>query len=251
LREGWRLVKDDYWLFLGITFVGVLLGGMAPLGILMGPAMCGIHYCLFRCERGRRVSFDMLFRGFDYFAPSLVATLIMVVPMILLGLVSYLLFVAGSIGAFVAMMPKEAPGQPPDAAAFGVFMGLMALYFLAIIAISLVFHLFFFFTYPLIVDRGLSGFEAVKLSIKAAFGNFFGVFGVIFLSQLLSMVGVLACYIGVIFVVPVTFAMVSVAYQQVFQDEDSLDEVDEIYDPAAPALPRAGPDETGIQGADS
>ncbi len=24
MKEGWELIKDEYWLFLGITFVGML-----------------------------------------------------------------------------------------------------------------------------------------------------------------------------------------------------------------------------------
>ena len=247
LREGWRLVKDNYWLFLGITLVGAIVGGMAPLGILLGPAFCGIHYCLLRRERGRHVSFDMLFRGFDYFAQSLIATLIMVVPMMLLIGASYLLFMVGIFGT-IAAMPKPAPGQPPDLSAVWIFVALVAAYTLAIMAISIVFNFFFFFAYPLIVDRGLSGFEAVKLSTRAAFGNFFGVFGVIVLTQLLGMLGALVCYVGMVFVLPITFAMVSIAYVQVFHDEETLEDVVEEFEDPAPASPILGPAETGIQG---
>src|SRR5262249_12422392 len=246
LREGWRLVKDDYWVFLGITLVGVIVGGMAPLGILLGPAFCGIHFCLLRRERGRHVSFDMLFRGFDYFAQSLVATLIMMVPMMLLIGASYLLFMVGIFGA-IAAMPRPAPGQPPDLSVIWIFVALGAAYTLAIMMISIVFNFFFFFVYPLIVDRGLSGFEAVKLSTRAAFGNVFGVFGVIVLTQLLGLLGALACYVGMVFVLPVTFAMVSVAYVQVFRDEETLEYVAEEFEDPAPALPILGPAETGIQ----
>jgi uncharacterized membrane protein len=247
LREGWRLVKDDYWLFLGITLVAIIFGGMAPLGILMGPAFCGIHFCLFRKERGRHVSFDMLFRGFDYFAQSLIATLIMVLPMMVLVVASYLLFVVGILST-IAAMPRPAPGQPPDMSVIWIFVALVALYTLAIMVISIVFNFFFFFAYPLIVDRGLSGFEAVKLSMKAAFGNFFGVFGVIVLTQLLGMLGALACYFGIIFVLPITFAMVSVAYQQVFHEEEMLEDIAVEFEEPAPAIPVVGPAETGIQG---
>src|SRR5947209_9073420 len=84
LTAGWRLIQDQYWLFLGITLVGLIIGSLAPLGILQGPCMCGIFYCLARRDRGRRVSFDMLFKGFDYFVDSLVATLFMIVPIMLL-----------------------------------------------------------------------------------------------------------------------------------------------------------------------
>src|SRR5262245_33903009 len=48
LADGWRLIKSDYWFFVGVTFVGILVAELAPMGILMGPAMCGIHICLLR-----------------------------------------------------------------------------------------------------------------------------------------------------------------------------------------------------------
>ncbi len=95
LREGWRLIKDDFWLFLGITFIGTFLAGLAPFYILMGPMMCGIYLCLLRRDAGQRVSFDMLFKGFDYFAQSFIATLIMVVPILLVVVVFYAVFFIG------------------------------------------------------------------------------------------------------------------------------------------------------------
>ncbi len=35
-RAGWELVKDQYWLFVGMCFIGVLIGRAVPLGILHG-----------------------------------------------------------------------------------------------------------------------------------------------------------------------------------------------------------------------
>src|SRR3989442_1676690 len=61
VRDAWRLVKDDYWLFLGLTVVGMLIGSFAPLGVLVGPMMCGIYVCLLRRLDGRRIDFAMLF----------------------------------------------------------------------------------------------------------------------------------------------------------------------------------------------
>ena len=70
LAEGWRLIKSDYWFFVGVCFVGVLIAQMAPLNILLGPAMCGIHICLLRQANGQKVKFDMLYQGFNYFGLS-------------------------------------------------------------------------------------------------------------------------------------------------------------------------------------
>ena len=47
LKEGWALIKDQYWLFLGISLVGMLLGGAVPI-VLLGPMMSGIFLCLFK-----------------------------------------------------------------------------------------------------------------------------------------------------------------------------------------------------------
>src|SRR6187200_1250862 len=86
LREGWQMIKDDYWLFFGITFVGVFLAGMAPMAILLGPMMCGIYMALLQQERGKKVKFDLLFQGFNFFVPSLIATMIEVAPIVVLAI---------------------------------------------------------------------------------------------------------------------------------------------------------------------
>ena len=31
VKEGWALIKDRYWLFFGITLVGILIGGAVPI----------------------------------------------------------------------------------------------------------------------------------------------------------------------------------------------------------------------------
>jgi hypothetical protein len=198
LREGWQLIKDDYWLFLGICFVGALVGGMGPFGILLGPTMCGIHLCLLRREHGLSVSFSMLFNGFEYFLQSFIATLFMVVPMIVLMIALYVLFAVAFFGLIAAQGPQQR-NAPPGDAFFVALFSMYGVFILAIVSISLTMQLLFFFIYPLIVDRELSGVEAVKLSIRAAFGNFFGLVGLLLLTTALSFVGLLACYVGAIF----------------------------------------------------
>ena len=42
MKEGWDLIKDQYWLILGITTVGMLIGSFIPLGIGIGAMFCGI-----------------------------------------------------------------------------------------------------------------------------------------------------------------------------------------------------------------
>ncbi|MGI8835753.1 MAG: hypothetical protein ACR2H4_03840 [Pyrinomonadaceae bacterium] len=39
IKAGWSLIRDQYWLFVGLTAVGFLIGSFVPLGILLGPMM--------------------------------------------------------------------------------------------------------------------------------------------------------------------------------------------------------------------
>ena len=242
LREGWQLVKNDYWLFFGITLLGLLFGGLAAL-FLMGPVMCGIHYCYFRLERGQRVSIDMLFRGFDYFVPSLIATIVMFVPVMLFTLLANGGLLIGIFGTIAAMMPKPGDPQEFDPNILWIIGGLVAAYVGSVVSISVLLKLFFFFTYPLIVDRSLSGVDAVKLSARAVMSNLFGVIGVMILIELIGVLGMFLCFVGAYLTLPLTFAMVSIAYQQVFAREFPPPEPDEEREPAA-----AMPAETGIKG---
>jgi hypothetical protein len=230
LTAGWRLVKDDYWLFCGITAVGTLIAGVAPLGILAGPMMCGIYYCLLRRARGRQVKFEMLFRGFDQFVQSLIATLIMMIPLLVVIIPSYAVVAA----VIIANMPAAAPGAPPPPGAAGTILAAYGLFFVVVLVVSVAVSVVFFFIYPLIVDRKMSGVEAIKTSFGAARANLGGVIGLVLLSMLLTLVGYAACCVGVFFVLPVHFAANAVAYREVFGEdappERPADGVEADYD---------------------
>src|SRR5258708_37441887 len=93
VKEGWALIKDQYWLFLGIVFVGVFIGGAVPI-VLIGPMMVGIYICFFRRMRGEPVEFGHLFKGFDYFAQGLIAALIQMIPIVIVMVPLYILMFA-------------------------------------------------------------------------------------------------------------------------------------------------------------
>jgi hypothetical protein len=218
-KAGWELIKNDYWLFLGISLVGTLIAGAVPLAILLGPMMCGIYICLLRLRRGRRIKFEMLFRGFDHFLPSLIATLIMIVPIIIVVIPAYVIF-------FVVVMsgaPKQ--GGPPNADFGWTVIAGMGIFYAILFLLSLVVSVLFFFIYPLIVDRGLSGPQAVMTSMRAAMGNFGGVLGIVLLNMLFGLIGLLACCVGAWLVMPVHYAAVIEAYRQAFPDLEELNEM--------------------------
>lgn len=214
LKAGWALIKGEYWLFLGIAFVGLLIGGAVPFGILMGPMMCGIYMALLSRMRGERVEFGALFKGFDFFGESVIATIIQVVPVLVLLVPLYLVFFIG----ITRLAPERRSGRRTvnDPSALITFLIVMGVVFLVVMVIMIAISALFIFSYPLIADRRLSGVDAVKTSARAIFANLGGAFGLLFLNVLLGIVGMLFCYIGALFLMPVGLASWAYAYRQVF-----------------------------------
>src|SRR3954451_22022008 len=75
IGAGWDMVKADMgnYALLGLVFLA--LNALVPI-ILQGPLMVGFHiYCMKRLL-GRPAEFADMFKGFNFFVPSLVASLI-------------------------------------------------------------------------------------------------------------------------------------------------------------------------------
>ena len=206
IKEGWALIKDQYWLFFGITLVGFIIGGAVPI-VLFGPMMCGIFICLLQRQRNEPVEFGTLFKGFDYFVPGLIVAVIKLIPMIIIIVPFYIIMM-------VVMMTTMKGGRPEDT--FLVIFPLEIIFGLVVTIVSIAIEILFMFAFPLVVDRKMSGLDAAKLSIKAGKANLGGVFGLLLLNALLGFVGLLCCIIGVYFYLPVSFAAMSVAYRRVF-----------------------------------
>jgi len=211
IKAGYELIRSQYWLFVGITAVGMIIAGVVPLGILMGPMMCGIYLTLFKHRRGHRIEFGDLFKGFDYFGESLIAALLHMVPIFIIIIPTYIIFYI----SMFAMMAAQGGGEPDPGILLG-FLGVWGIVWLIIIAVLILLGVIFTFAYPLIVDRRLGGFDAVKLSMKAAMANFGGLLGMMLLTSLLTFAGVLLCYVGAFLVLPISFGAIAVAYEQVF-----------------------------------
>ena len=177
----------------------------------------------------------MLFRGFDYFVQSLIAYLLMLVPAMIIIIPAYAIFFASMFA--VMPQPGAGPAAKPNPNAIWAMFGTMALVGLFVFAVGIAIQVFFYFTYLLIVDRKLTGVQAITTSFRAACANFVGILLLILLTALLTMVGLLACYVGMFFVLPVNFAAVAVAYRKVFPDlteSEQLPDEPEADDRAEP-----------------
>jgi uncharacterized membrane protein len=210
LKSAWEMVKNEYWLFVGMTAVGMLIGSAVPLGILLGPMMAGLYITFFKTRRRQPIEFGDLFKGFDFFGPSLVATLLHIIPILAIVLPAYFFFYITMVVSMVAQ-----GDEPNPAAVFGV-MGGFIIFWLVIMVVIVVVSIGFTFAYPLVVDRKLSGFDAVKVSFKGAFANFWRLLGMSVLTAILGICGLLLCYVGMFLVMPITYGAIAIAYEQVF-----------------------------------
>ncbi|MFN8012686.1 MAG: hypothetical protein U0P81_15050 [Holophagaceae bacterium] len=214
--EAWARIKDRYALFLGVTFVGVLVGGLGPMGILMGPMMVGIFLCHRARARGEEVRFDLLFKGFDRFVDAFIAALLMMAASLVVVLPLVLVLVFGAVFGTVGL---AAAGQHSEGLAGGAAAGLCLLWAgmiaLILLASTLV-NLLFTFAFPLLADRGLAGLDAVKLSFRAAWANLGGLVVLALATFALTFLGLMLCYVGALLLMPLTLGVHWIAYERVF-----------------------------------
>jgi hypothetical protein len=204
VKEGFELIKRDYWLLFAIALVGGLIGGFT-MYILGGAMICGIFISYLNAIDGKPVVFDDLWKGMNFFGPGLVVILIIIVP-------AFAYYIFAYITLLAAMFGGAAAGEAGLVGAL-VVVGLIDL----VVLIAMVsFHTLLTFSFPLIVDRNLGAIDAMKTSARAVWQNLGGVAGLVVVNFVLMFVGYLALCIGMYFVIPIMIAGNVVAYRRVF-----------------------------------
>ncbi|QYO68106.1 hypothetical protein [Leptolyngbya sp. 7M] len=202
-REAWQLLKPVYWQVLGVVFVGMLIGG--AFSILLGPMMCGIYLVLFDVHEGRSPSFDRLFKGFQFFLPSFLLVLIIMLPVIVMIALIYLPIIAMTLA-----------GERMDESQLWAFLGTTLAIEAIFIVIMTCFHTLLLFAFPLIVDKGMGVIQAIKWSSKGVWRNLSGVASLFGVGMIVSLAGMLLFCIGIYLVMPLILAATVAAYRRVF-----------------------------------
>src|SRR5688500_17147236 len=82
LSDAWEMIKGQYGAFLGVLIVAgliMIVSACIPLTSLMPPMICGLYLCLFAIMNRQPFNTSTLFKGFEFFGPSFVASLVMTV----------------------------------------------------------------------------------------------------------------------------------------------------------------------------
>ncbi len=203
-KEAWAMIKDQYWVIFAVTIIGLMIGGLIPI-IIAGPMVAGIYLVLLRVYEGQRADFGLLFKGFEFFGPTLILMVIVTVPIIVLVFVIY-----------IPMIMMAFAGQRISESELMWYMiGVFAVE-LVMTVIMVVVHSLLIFSFPLIVDKKLSAAASIKLSIRAVMKNLSGVAGFFGVGFVVVMVGYLMLCVGLYLVLPLVFAANVVLYRKVF-----------------------------------
>lgn len=212
VSKGWEIVKPNYLMFLAIGVIIVILGCIPVVSwFLIGPLLVGVYAALLKQYRGEKADFGMLFSGFSKFFPAFVIGLLLILPGILLNTYN----MAMRIAQFLAIFnPNElTAGAATILGLVGLLLNVLALVGSIICGITFTFGL------PLLADKDLPLMDAIKLSARAGWANFGGLFLLFLLLGLIMIGGIIALCIGIFFVLPIIYAAFTVAYRQVFPEQ--------------------------------
>ncbi len=168
IGEGWKLVQTDLGFFVILGLLFLVLNSVIPI-VLQGPLLAGFHIAAIGRLQGRRTDINDFFKGFNFFVPTLVASIVIAV--------------FSTIGMLLCIIPG---------------LVVMAMYQ---------------FTYLFIVDKKLDFWPAMQASHAVVKQDYFGFTIFTVALGLLNLVGVLACIVGVLITVPISWAAITIAYR--------------------------------------
>lgn len=183
LSRAWELVKRNFWLTVGATFLITLLttvlGSIPLLGLLASLVFQyvlfgGLDWLFLKLVRGQRAELGDAFAGFG----------VAFVPLMLLSLVGQLLM---GVGFLLCILP-------------GIYLMVAWLPFTAL----------------LIMDKRLEFWPAMELSRKVITRHWWQMFALFLVGLLLLFAGLLACLVGVFIALPVVTCAIVYAYEDIF-----------------------------------
>lgn len=215
ISNAWTLVTRNFWLYIGVALVTMLLIGCIPFvgSLLFGPVLGGFYYLVLRDMRDEPVDFGMMFKGFEKFLPLMLAGIIQAAPSIIGTVLQYTVDIARLVGGGSRGGDFYQPGADT------VFAGISAGVLVMVIILSLVgivWSVALSFAVPLIMEHDLGVADALFTSAKAALSNAGGLIVLIILEVLVMLLGIIALCIGIFVAVPVVYAANVFAYRLVF-----------------------------------
>jgi hypothetical protein len=185
--------------------------------LVIGPGIGGVFYVYLSTMRGKPAGAGELFTGFksfqDLFLGKLIPSLVGTVCML-----PYTIANASKTAPFFDRLqenPHSANFQEIFSQFVSGFTASLPIFFLCLVP-SLYFYLNWSFTLPLIIDKQMDFWTAMRTSWKMVHKHWFHIFGLLVLAGLLNVVGAVACCVGLLFTVPLGMTAICYAYEDIF-----------------------------------
>ncbi len=198
IGQAWEMVSGDLAAFiLGVLLVAIV--SVATLFICAPPLQAGLFIMALKKFRGEPISAGTVFEGFQFFWPAWGLALIQGI----LGAV-----VGGILGGILGAGLGAAGVDQEVIALAGQFVGSI---------VGLVIGAAFFFSWVLLVDRGMGPIDSIKNSWAVTGEELISYVGIVFVLQLIAMAGAIACGLGVLITVPMVICATVAAYMWRFR----------------------------------
>ena len=223
--EAWDSFTSNYLLILGALIVYfVILGGVSGIPavgsiiqvLIQGALTGGLFILMLNMLRNEPAKIGDMFEGFRRaFGPLCVLSVIQ-------SVVSFMLIIPGLILFLVGLLPKlENLGGAPEDEVFSIWISafvnpLTIGGFVAMIIPSSIFFGLFYWTIPLVADKGFGVIQSISLSFKIAFRNFFRLILFYVVVIIISIIAMIPVGLGLIVAFPLIFLAMANCYEQMF-----------------------------------
>ncbi|HUA38233.1 MAG TPA: glycerophosphoryl diester phosphodiesterase membrane domain-containing protein [Candidatus Sulfopaludibacter sp.] len=216
------LIEGAFTVFAQIPFVGPLFS-IVNL-IITGPLMGGVFYLFLQAIRGQPASAGNVFAGFrlafgqlflGYLVPALLAGLCLI-P----GFIVLLVKLMPVVGHLNPTMPDSAQIQNLIPVVKGAVITCLPVLLICLIPMIYL-QISWLFTLPLIIDKRMGFWSAMKASWKQVNKHWWQVFGVAVLVGLINMGGLLLCCVGILFTLPIGLGALMYAYETIFAQAET------------------------------
>ncbi|HRE80609.1 MAG TPA: hypothetical protein PLN52_06150 [Opitutaceae bacterium] len=210
LSRSLTLWTGNFWATVGATaiimVIAVAIGLIPFLGSLAGFLINGVLYGgLFYFFLGKIRSQPRevgdAFAGFSR-APGP-----LIVGNLLISLLTIVIVAISLIPALLLFFVFREPGAMP-----GPNVSMILVFSLCILP-AVYFSIAWAFTFALIIDKGLPPWTAMEVSRRVISRQWFRVFAVILLGTLVSLLGMIGLFVGIIFTLPILFGAMMYAYE--------------------------------------
>lgn len=221
IAKGWELFQKHFGvLFLTSLIYLLIVGAVSVLTaipfigpvfslaswIIMGPLVGGLLWVFIRVRRGQHADPQDVFTGFGksflhlmlgQIVPSLLASLCLL-PAVLVGVLT--------------LLPALLKEQPP-----GMAMLIITICTALVCAIPMVWlNVNWTFTIPLVIDKGLLFWPAMRTSWRMVQKHWWRVFAVLLIVGVMNMIGLCVCCVGLLFSLPLSLSIFIEAYETIF-----------------------------------